>query len=82
LDAQPSCRCSFHHESSNDTSEGVPDLSTLTFTPANWDTPQTVTVTGADDTLIDGDVPYILQVAVDAVNTLDVGLRIACLHKM
>jgi hypothetical protein len=24
-----------------------------------------------DDTLIDGDIPYIVQVAVDAVNTLD-----------
>jgi hypothetical protein len=57
--------------SSNDTSEGLPDLSTLTFTSANWDTPQTVAVTGEDDTLIDGDIPYIVQVAVDAVNTLD-----------
>jgi hypothetical protein len=46
-------------------------LATLTFTPADWDTPQTVTITGADDTLIDGDIPYVVQVAVDAVNTLD-----------
>ena len=30
--------------------------STLTFTNANWDTPQTVTVTGADDDLIDGTI--------------------------
>jgi hypothetical protein len=56
---------------SNDTSEGMPDVSTLTFTPADWNTPQTITVAGADDTLIDGDIPYIVQVAVDIVNTLD-----------
>lgn len=29
--------------------------SSLTFTPSNWDQPQLVTVTGADDTLADGD---------------------------
>jgi hypothetical protein len=70
LDAQPTADVVFSI-SSNDTSEGTPDVSTLTFTPANWNTPQTITVTGADDTLIDGDIPYIMQVAVDAVNTLD-----------
>jgi hypothetical protein len=66
---------------SNDTSEGTPDVSTLTFTPTNWDTPQTITVTGADDTLIDGDVPYIVQVAIDSVNTLDANFTL-CQHKM
>jgi hypothetical protein len=70
LDAQPSADVVFTI-SSNDTSEGTPDVSTLTFTPADWDTPQTVTITGADDTLIDGDIPYVVQVAIDAVNTLD-----------
>jgi hypothetical protein len=71
LDAQPSANVVFT-VTSNDTSEGTPDVSTLTFTPANWNTPQTITVTGADDTLIDGDIPYVVQVAVDTVNTLDV----------
>jgi hypothetical protein len=55
---------------------------TLTFTPANWNTPQTVTVTGADDTLIDGDIPYIVQVAIDTVNTLDANFAYAYLLKM
>jgi hypothetical protein len=33
--------------------------SSLTFTPGNWSTPQTVTVTGQDgDNFDDGDVPY------------------------
>jgi hypothetical protein len=31
---------------------------TLTFTAANWATPQTVTVTGVDDAQVDGDVAY------------------------
>ncbi|MDW7658964.1 MAG: immunoglobulin domain-containing protein, partial [Bacillota bacterium] len=30
----------------------------LTFTASNWNTPQTVTVTGVDDDLVDGDIPY------------------------
>jgi hypothetical protein len=70
LDAQPTADVVFT-VTSNDTSEGTSDVSTLTFTPLNWNTPQTITVTGADDTLIDGDVPYVVQVAVDTVNTLD-----------
>jgi hypothetical protein len=42
---------------------------------------QTITVTGADDTLIDGDVPYVVQVAVDTVNTPD-ATSLRFLHKM
>jgi hypothetical protein len=42
---------------SSDTTEGTV-ISTLTFTPANWNTPQTVTITGVDDFLDDGDIPY------------------------
>jgi hypothetical protein len=56
---------------SNDASEGTSDVSTLTFTSLNWNTPQTVAVTGADDILIDGNIPYVVQVAIDSVNTLD-----------
>ncbi len=44
--------------SSSDTTEGTIDKTSLTFTPANWDTPQSVTVTGVDDPIEDGDVPY------------------------
>jgi hypothetical protein len=43
---------------SNDTSEGRIAQTALTFTPANWNAPQTVTVTGHDDSLADGDQPY------------------------
>ena len=51
---------------SSDTSEGTVSLSALTFTPGNALSPQTVTVTGADDALKDGSVVYQVSVAVSA----------------
>jgi hypothetical protein len=42
----------------SDTSEGSVNVSSLTFTPANWSTPQTVTITGVDDATYDQDVAY------------------------
>lgn len=38
--------------------EGTVNPNSLTFTMANWNIPQTVTVTGVDDAVIDGDVQY------------------------
>jgi len=49
--------------SSSDTSEGTVSPATLTFTPANASTPQTVTITGVDDALEDGDVPFTIVTA-------------------
>jgi hypothetical protein len=43
---------------SNDTTEGTVSAATLTFTPANWNIAQTVTVTGVNDILADGTVTY------------------------
>ncbi|HNI94514.1 MAG TPA: hypothetical protein PL169_00510, partial [Leptospiraceae bacterium] len=43
---------------SSNTAEGTVSPSSLTFTTANWNTPQTVTVTGADDFIADGTVAY------------------------
>jgi len=43
---------------SSDTTEGVPSAFSLTFTPANWNVPQTVQVMGVDDAVVDGDVAY------------------------
>ena len=40
---------------SGDTGEATV-TGTVTFTPANWDTAQVVTVTGVDDDLVDGTV--------------------------
>ena len=43
---------------SSDTSEGTVPGTFIVFTPTNWRIPQTVTVTGAADGYIDGDVNY------------------------
>ncbi|RIV48756.1 calcium-binding protein, partial [Flagellimonas taeanensis] len=51
---------------SGNTSEGTVDLLQLTFTNANWDTPQTVTVTGVDDAIVDGPQTYNITVSVNA----------------
>jgi len=40
--------------SSNDATEGAVSPSSLTFTTVNWNTAQTVTVTGVDDAVADG----------------------------
>lgn len=48
--------------------EGVVSPGFVTFTPANWNIPQTITVTGVDDPRIDGNVSYkiITQPAISA----------------
>jgi len=48
---------------SGDLTEGVLSSTSLLFTPANWFTPQTVTVTGVDDGSVDGDFPYTVVTA-------------------
>jgi hypothetical protein len=49
--------------SSCETSEGTVPPADLTFTTGNWATPQTVTVTGVDDSVDDGDVGYTVILA-------------------
>src|SRR6185503_14309533 len=44
--------------SSSDPSEGTASVASLTFTPGNWNVAQTVTVTGVDDAVLDGDVGF------------------------
>ena len=44
--------------SSSDTTEGIVTPASITFTSANWSTPQSITVTGVDDALQDGDQQY------------------------
>jgi large repetitive protein len=55
---------------SNDTTEGTVTPATLTFTPANWNAPQTVTVTGVNDDVADGNQTYsILTAAATSTDT-------------
>jgi hypothetical protein len=55
--------------SSSDTSEGTVSTELLTFTSVNWDTNQTVTVTGVNDDLQDGDISY--SAALDSTSSSD-----------
>jgi hypothetical protein len=48
---------------SNNTAEGTVSPGSLTFTTANWNAPQTVTVTGVDDFVDDGDIVYSILTA-------------------
>ncbi|MBP9717773.1 hypothetical protein KBD59_00545 [Candidatus Gracilibacteria bacterium] len=62
--------------SSSDTTEGTVSASSLTFTTANWDSAQTVTVTGVDDYIDDNNVTYSIVTAAatssdGSYNTLD-----------
>ena len=49
--------------SSSDPGEGTVSPASLMFTAANWNAPQTVTVTGVDDPVVDGDVAYTISTA-------------------
>ncbi|MFO0663748.1 MAG: hypothetical protein U0174_07345 [Polyangiaceae bacterium] len=54
---------------SDKVAEGTVDKATLTFTAANYNTPQTVTVTGIDDEVDDGDIDYKINMAVTTTDT-------------
>ncbi len=57
LQAQPSSDVVINMHST-DTTEGIITGRKLVFTPENYDREQTVTVTGKDDNIVDGDIPY------------------------
>src|SRR5262245_31655305 len=44
--------------SSSNPAEGTVSPGSVTFTPDNYDAPQTVTITGVDDDLVDGNQNY------------------------
>jgi len=48
---------------SSDTTEGTVSAPSLTFASSDWSTVQTVTVTGVDDALVDGNVAYTIVTA-------------------
>jgi subtilisin-like proprotein convertase family protein len=55
---------------SSDPTEGTPSLPQLTFTPSNWNDPQTVFVAGVDDAVADGDTPYSIITSIGAGSPL------------
>jgi hypothetical protein len=68
--------------SSSDLTEGTVSPASLTFTSGNWNVPQTVTVTGVGDSVVDGNVTYTIvtgtatstDAAYNLVNALDVSV--------
>eukprot|EP01063_Lacrimia_lanifica_P026970 TRINITY_DN3723_c0_g1_i10.p1 TRINITY_DN3723_c0_g1~~TRINITY_DN3723_c0_g1_i10.p1 ORF type:complete len:457 (+),score=23.09 TRINITY_DN3723_c0_g1_i10:1013-2383(+) len=56
--------------SSSDTTEGTINPSSLSFTTATWAVPQTVSVTGLDDDIDDGDVGFTIDASISG--TMDV----------
>ncbi len=57
LDSQPTSDVTIPISSSN-AHEGTVSSANLIFTDSNWDTAQTVTITGQNDYIDDGDIPY------------------------
>ena len=70
LDAEPTADVTISL-SSSDTTEGMVSPASLTFTTLNWESLQTVTVAGVDDSDIDANIAYTI-ITGDAVST-DVG---------
>ena len=61
LSQPPSADVTFPLSSSN-TAEGSIAPTSITFTPDNWHIPQIATMTGENDTVDDGDIPYTLVI--------------------
>jgi outer membrane protein OmpA-like peptidoglycan-associated protein len=59
--------------SSSDPTEGLVTPTSLTFTPLDWNVPRPVTVTGVDDLIDDGDVPY--AIVTGAMTSADPGYQ-------
>lgn len=53
---------------SSDTTEGTLDLDFVTFDASNFDQPVTITVTGADDALTDGNIGYSIQATITSAD--------------
>src|SRR5438094_627130 len=70
LDSAPSANVTIGL-SSNDLTEGTVSPASVTFTPGNWSTAQTVTVTGVNDFVADGNVAYTIVTA--AATSTDAG---------
>ena len=62
---------------SSNVSEGTVSPTALVFTPANWNTPQTVTVTGVDDDVDDGNVAYTIVTTVSSDDPNYNGIAVA-----
>jgi len=76
LNSQPTATVSIGISSSN-TGEGTVAPATLTFTTVNWNAPQTVTVTGVDDNVQDGNQRYNIVFAAAASTDMNYNGKVA-----
>ena len=67
LDTQPTADVTITL-SLSDRTEGTVSPSSLTFSPASWNVARTVTVTGVDDLVDDGDVNYTILTAANSTD--------------
>lgn len=72
LNSQPSADVRIALRSSNE-AEGELSVSSVTFTPADWASLKTITVTGVDDEVADGRQPY--TIILDSAVSNDLGYR-------
>ena len=73
--SQPTANVTINVASSN-TAEGTVSVASLTFTPANWNVAQTVTITGVDDFRDDDDQAYTITTsAATSADTLYSGMN-------
>ena len=68
---------------SDDLSEGTVSPATITFTPLDWDVPQSVTITGRDDLVDDDDAEFFIHVSAASADPSFSGLTagIACVNR-
>lgn len=71
LNSQPGSNVVIDVRSGN-TGEATVDKSSLTFTPTNWNAEQTVTVTGVDDSTVDGNQTHTMTLSIDDAQSDDV----------
>jgi hypothetical protein len=70
LNSQPTANVTISIASSDTAQGGTPSPSSLTFTPANWNIPQNVNFSGADDLTLDGNSTWRLTNSVTSSDTI------------
>ncbi|MDP2904345.1 MAG: hypothetical protein Q8N96_14765 [Methylovulum sp.] len=73
LNAQPFRDVTLTFTSSNDKEGVITGAKTMTFTNSSWAAPQTLTITGVDDAVNDGDVSYQITAT---VATIDINYKL------
>lgn len=80
LTAEPTSNVTVNFDVSDATEATI--TNSITFTPANWMTPQSVTVTGVDDELEDGDQPFTINYSIVTGDAAFAGLTMPVLDAL